>query len=128
MIEENPGNRLAFEYLLAIYMIKKDLRSFVDFFPKIEKLNYKEVPVAYQEAMIYIILLNKKNPIPNAHLYVNEKIKNRMKSFADIYTKFPDAMVRLRKDYWGSYWYYLYFSEIENTSLKKQNHEKYKFL
>jgi len=121
MIEENPGNKLAFEYLMAIYMINKDLRSFVDFFPKVEKLNYKEVPVAYQEALIYIILLNKRNPFPNAHQYVNESIKSRMRSYVEIYTKYPDAMVRLRKNYWNTYWYYLHFSEFENTILKKPN-------
>jgi hypothetical protein len=120
MIEEYPGNRMAFEYLMAFHMINKDLRNFVNCFPAIEKLNYMQVPLTYQEAMIYIILINKKNPIPNAHLYVNENVKTRMNSFIDTYSKYPDAMVRLRKDFWGTYWYYLFFSEIENATLETQ--------
>ena len=119
MVEDNPGNKIAFEYLMAAYLINKDLANFIKYFPGIENFNYKEVPISYQEAMIYIILLNKKNPIPNATRYVNENIIKRLNSYISIYTTYPDAMVRLRKDFWGTYWYYLHFSDIENMTLGK---------
>src|SRR5690606_134956 len=95
MVEDNPGNRIAYEYLMASYLINKDLRNFIRYFPLIENFNYSEVPVSYQEAMIYIIFLNKKNPIPNAHRYVNDTIKKRLNTYISIYSTYPDAMTRL---------------------------------
>ncbi|MBW6502625.1 MAG: hypothetical protein K0B05_14635, partial [Bacteroidales bacterium] len=114
MVKENPGNRLAFEYLMAFYMINKDLRNFVNLIPLMEKMNYREIPVSYQEAMLYIIGLSTRDPFSQAPSYISSGVRNRMREYAEIYTKFDDAEERLRNRHLGTYWYYLHFAEINN--------------
>jgi len=113
MVKENPGNRVAFEYLMAFYMINKDLRNFVNLIPVMEKMQYKTVPVSYQEAIMYIVGLNSEDPVNDAPSYISPETKARMKAYADIYTSRPDAEARLAGKYSGTYWYYLHFGDAE---------------
>lgn len=118
MLKENPQNRIAFEYLMAFYMINKDLRNFLNCIPLMEKMKYKEVPVSYQEAIMYIIGLNSKDPMADTPGYISENTKNRMKAYAGIYTNYPDAKERLTKNFSGTYWYYLHFKTVDKKNEK----------
>ena len=91
MVKEHPDNKIAFEYLMAFYMINKDMRNFINLIPAMEKMEYSKVPVSYQEAVMYIIGLNNEDPIANSPPYVSQDTKLRMKAYADIYTRYPDA-------------------------------------
>ena len=113
MVKENPDNRIAFEYLMAFYMINKDLRNFVNNIPLLERMNYKEVPVSYQEAIMYVIGLSDNNPLRDPPSYISRTTINRMKAYADIYTAYPDAEDRLKHNFSGTYWYYLHYKEID---------------
>jgi hypothetical protein len=66
MVKEHPDNRIAFEYLMAFYMINKDLRNFMNCIHVMEKIGYRSIPVSYQEAILYIIGLNDKDPFANS--------------------------------------------------------------
>lgn len=113
MIKEHPGNKIAFEYLMAFYMINKDLRNFMNCVPAMETINYKTVPVSYQEAILYIIGLSESDPFSKSPQYISQGTKSRMKAYADIYTSYRDARERLKKNFSGTYWYYLHFAELE---------------
>jgi hypothetical protein len=119
MVKEHPDNRIAFEYLLAFYMINKDLRNFIKYIPVMENMNYREIPVSYQEAVMYIIGLNNKDPMTNSPAYISQATKARMKAYGDIYTNYRDAREKLRKNYAGTYWYYLHFVEPEKQAEEK---------
>ncbi len=119
MVKEHPDNKLAFEYLMAFYMINKDLRNFMNCIPAMEKVNYKAVPVSYQEAILYIIGLTDSDPFAKSPVYVSEGTKSKMKAYADIYTSYPDAKERLKKNYKGTYWYYLHFCELEKSEVEE---------
>jgi hypothetical protein len=116
MVKEHPDNKMAFEYLMAFYMINKDMRNIINLIPVMEKMQYSMVPVSYQEAVMYIIGLNNEDPITSSPPYVNQDTKLRMKAYADIYNRYPDAKERLEKRFKGTYWFYLHFREVELTS------------
>jgi len=119
MVKENPENKLAFEYLMAFYMINKDLRNFINLIPAMEKMQYAKVPVSYQEAIMYIIGLNNEDPMTNSPQYVSQDTKLRMKAYGDIYTAYPDARARLEKKFSGTYWYYLHFRDSESIQVEE---------
>jgi len=119
MVKEHPGNRIAFEYLMAFYMINKDLRNFMNCIPVMEKIGYRNIPVSYQEAILYIIGLNDQDPFANSPAYISQGTKARMKAYSDIYTSYPDAPDRLKSNFAGTYWYYLHFKELETGQEQK---------
>jgi hypothetical protein len=116
MISEHPGNKIAFEYLMAFYMINKDMGNITRLIPVMEKMEYSRVPVSYQEAVMYIVGLNNEDPFINSPQYVSQDTRRRMKAYADIYSGYPDAGERLQKRFAGTYWFYIHFKEVEFSS------------
>lgn len=121
MVKEHPDNKMAFEYLMAFYMINKDLRNFINLIPLMEKMKYSKVPVSYQEAIMYIIGSNNEDPMTNSPAYITQDTKLRMRAYADIYTAYPDARVRLEKRFSGTYWFYLHFKEVDFSPAEEKS-------
>jgi hypothetical protein len=119
LLRQNPENKMAFQYLMAFYLINKDLRNFMNTLPLMEKRNYSKIPVSYQEAIMYILGLSSKNPMQNIPFKISDDTKARMKAYADIYTTRPDAQELLKKRFSGTYWYYLHYQEIDLNNEKK---------
>jgi hypothetical protein len=120
MVKEHPDNKMAFEYLMAYYLIKKDLGNFVNYIPVMEKIQYKEIPVAYQEALLYVISLNNQDPFTNSPYYISRDTKLRMSAYAEIYSKYPDAMERLSERFSDTYWFYFHFIEVEYNPVEEK--------
>jgi len=116
MISEHPGNKIAFEYLMAFYMINKDMGNITRLIPVMEKMEYSRVPVSYQEAVMYIIGLNNEDPFINSPQYVSQNTRQRMKAYADMYSGYTDAGERLQKNFAGTYWFYIHFKDVESSS------------
>lgn len=112
LLSENPQNRIAFEYLISYYLINKDLMNLMNCLPMMEKLNYSEIPLSYQEAIMYFIGLTPKNPMSDIRFYVSDYTKTKMKAYTGIYTAFKNPQEYLRKKYSGTYWYYFDFKTI----------------
>ena len=50
LVEQGSGNRMAFEYLMAWYMLKKRLDKFVQNLGRLPEFGYTAIPPLYQEA------------------------------------------------------------------------------
>jgi hypothetical protein len=118
LMRQNPQNRTAFEYLMAFYLVNKDLRNFMNCLPMMDKLTYRQIPIAWQEAIMYVIGLSTKNPMVNIPFDISGDTKSRMKAYADIYTAYQNPQELLRNRFSGTYWYYLHFKAIEIKSEK----------
>ena len=118
LLEENTQNRIAFEYLMAFYLLNKDLRNFISFLPLLNELNYKNTPISYQEAIMYVIVLTRKDPISNISINITDDTKARMKAYADIYTTYKNPQELLRKRFSGTYWYYIHYKSIDMKNKK----------
>ncbi|HOW10400.1 MAG TPA: DUF6057 family protein [Bacteroidales bacterium] len=113
MIREHPDNKPAFEYLMAFYLITKDLRHFSELIPAMEKMQYKRIPSSYQEAITFILASGNKDPITASPPYISQDTKQNLKAYADIYNNYPDAGQRLRQRFSATYWYYLHFNDYQ---------------
>ena len=119
LMRENSENKMAFQYLMAFYLINKDLRNFMNTLPLMEKMNYSKIPVSYEEAIMYILGLSSNNPLQNIPFKISDDTKSRMKAYAEIYTTRPNAQDLLKKRFSGTYWYYLHYQKIDLSNVKK---------
>ena len=105
LIQNNPDNRIACEYLLAYTLLKRDLMNFMESFPLMKKWHNSRIPVHYQEALMQIWYFNGRqdNSLP---VYISVEIVDQFKRFMQIYQQNPKDE-RL-KDFFGTYWYYYY--------------------
>lgn len=113
LMKENTGNKIAFQYLMSYYLLNKDLKNFMGSLPLMDHFKYSAIPVAYQEAVMYVIGLTTKDPISSVPPGITSETSARMKAYADIYTTNPNARNILAKKFSGTYWFYLHYKKLK---------------
>jgi len=61
LLQRNKHNKMAFEYLMANYLLTKQLDKFVENLPRLDDLGYESIPRHYQEAIVLYIGTTRKN-------------------------------------------------------------------
>ena len=56
----NRHNKMAFEYLMAYYLLTKQLDKFVENLPRLDDFGYENVPRHYQEAIVLYVAKTRK--------------------------------------------------------------------
>ena len=102
---------MAFEYLMAWYLMTKKLEPFVQNLARLTEFGYAEVPPLYQEAAV-IYTYGTKKPVPLQGL---AEAQRRIEHFSSVFNRYgrnkDAAFAELVKDYAGSYFfYYIYAS------------------
>jgi hypothetical protein len=52
LLDRNPRNRMAFEYLMALHLLKRDHEAVVRGLPHLKLFSYSATPVLYEEAAL----------------------------------------------------------------------------
>ncbi|MDR3142929.1 MAG: DUF6057 family protein [Tannerellaceae bacterium] len=108
LLQQNPANRMAYEYLMAYCLLTKDLQHFYSYYPLGKETACRQIPLSYQEALIYLWGLSNDNPSTIPYPISNE-VKRRVQEYGKIYTSYPHSEPMLRPQYADTYWYYLHF-------------------
>jgi len=111
ILNEQPSNKIVFEYLMSYYLINKNLKGFMNNLPRIQYLNYSQMPVLYQEAALFAISLTTDEPEKVNSIPISAETKRRMRSYADVYTSSPNAQEMLKDKFSGTFWYYFHFAK-----------------
>jgi hypothetical protein len=109
LVEQGSGNRMAFEYLMAWYMLNKRLDKFVQNLPRLQDFGYTVVPPLYQEAAL---IYGTRHPIPAAA--ISPEAQQRIKQFSDIFNRYgrnkEAAFSELASKFAGSYLFYFIYT------------------
>jgi len=112
LLRSNPQNRMAYEYLMSSYLLQKDLDKFLEFLPLTKSMNYAEVPLVYQEALIYAKTLMTEWPAELEQYKISDDVNKRIELYASAFknggNKSPESM---KQSFGNSYWYYVHFYE-----------------
>ena len=106
LIQHNPTNRLAFEYLMAYELQRKDLEKFYRYYPLGRQMNYNHIPRAYQEALIYLWTQEHAN-FQGLPWSISQEVLQGVTEFARLYMQGPKNEPLLREKYGNTYWAYL---------------------
>ncbi|MDR2497434.1 MAG: DUF6057 family protein [Tannerellaceae bacterium] len=118
---QQPGNRMAYEYLMAYALLTKDMKKFRLYYDLHKDFSIDTIPKAWQEALVYIWGLTGAAP-ENIPMPVSKEVKLAVKAYANIYTTVKAPEPLLRKDFAKTYWYYLHFREY-NRAKPEQNYQ-----
>jgi hypothetical protein len=61
LLRKNKNNKMAFEYLMAHYLLNRQLDKFVENLPRLDDLGYKNIPRHYQEAILVYKSMTQKD-------------------------------------------------------------------
>lgn len=109
LLENNGGNHMAFEYLIAWYMLTRQLDNSVRTIERLGDFNYKEVPTLYEEALLVYVYGTKKT-IKLPGYETNPMTRQRIERFSHVFNGYgrnkQAAYSELAKDYGDSYFFY----------------------
>ena len=118
LLERNNQNRMAFEYLMAWYMLNRNLGKFVQKIELMPDLGFTELPTHYEEA-IHIYTLATRKPISVSGYQPNPQIRRQIEDFSRILNAYGGnkqaALNDLSTKYCNTYFfYYIYPSKSMN--------------
>jgi hypothetical protein len=114
LLKYHPDNRLAFEYLMAYYLLKRDLRPFVAQLGRLDALGYSEIPTHWQEAILMHAAFTTTPPQTAGH-WLSPDIIQRSIDFLTTVTplvhsgKAEEAKAATKDAYGNTYFYYFTF-------------------
>lgn len=125
LLETNKNNRMAYDYLLTLYILDSHLNEFIEYLQDYPYYKIKTLPESWAEALaIYILKTKAIPPFVNPET-ISKSCMQQFMTFNNIMKQFQNnkdaAKVTLKKDFEGTYWYYiLYLSPKVTNVLNKK--------
>jgi hypothetical protein len=112
-LEANPSNRMAFEYLLAHYLLTSDMKGLADLAPRLKEF-YPELPTHVQEALLGYRNANDSLPPGVDAAAIDRQIESRFQVFVQVYSKYrngspEECWKALAPDFGTTYWFFYIF-------------------
>lgn len=113
LMERNSQNRMAFEYLMARYMLNRQLGKFVQNLERLQDFDYRELPTHYEEAALIYIYGTGKSLNLSSYLPSPQK-RREIEEFSKILSSYgrnkQAASKELSKKFRNSYFFYYKFA------------------
>ncbi|WP_319591555.1 DUF6057 family protein [uncultured Draconibacterium sp.] len=115
LLRSDQQNKMAYEYLMGWYLLRKDFDEFLKYLPLVKTFDYKDFPRVFQEALAYIFTLYDEVPENLKQFTVSAEVQQQLNRYAQAFqqggsTK-PDEMKKL---FGNTFWYYVHFTEFED--------------
>ncbi len=118
LLQENGDNIMAFEYLMAYYLLAGRLEDVMEHLDQFKKLGYRKYPRHIEEAL----LANRfDHPLENVEIDYNidQQTIDRFEQFNSIlysYKNKEEAKEALSEGFFHTYWYYILYIEPEEAN------------
>ncbi|MEO0292748.1 MAG: DUF6057 family protein [candidate division WOR-3 bacterium] len=120
LLKQDEKNKMAFEYLIAYYLLEGRLGDLLEYFDKFKNLGYKKLPRHIEEAIL-VIMIGAPSKINMKEWRISPETIEKFKLFniAKIKSKRDKkAKEYLEKEFHNTYWYYLLYLNPKRTKLE----------
>ncbi len=111
LLENHPGNRMAFEYFMSSLLLKKDISAFIANINRLKELGFAKLPVHYEEALLLYMSGSNKDVVPGGYT-ISQLTQRRFSNFMNAsatYNPKIQAQQSFTKLFGNTYWFYFYF-------------------
>src|SRR5665648_26646 len=113
IVEQNPGNLIALDYLLCFHLLNKDLKSFKKAYDQYGRKIKRDVPLVYSEALlIQLLTLHATHEEVLSYAIYPQKVKD-FSTYTQLYEQTKGDMNVLKERFGKSYWFYYHFATIQ---------------
>jgi hypothetical protein len=114
LLEKNRQNRMAFEYLMAWYLLTRQLDKFIQNLDRLDDFDYLEIPRHYGEAIL-LYMFDRRKPVKLHSHRLSSELPQRFKGFLQVYNRYGEdkraPFNELAKNYGNSYFFYYVYGE-----------------
>jgi len=109
LLQKNKQNHMAFEYLMASYLVTAQLDKLVQNLDRLDDFDYPHIPKLYEEAILIYVYQTEKSVLLNGS-WGSPELRQRLDNFIRIYDRYERnkqaAFDELVKNYGNSYFFY----------------------
>ncbi|MBN1844231.1 MAG: hypothetical protein JW810_01010 [Sedimentisphaerales bacterium] len=114
LLDKNPKNRMAFEYLMAFYLLSKDVNKFVAQLGRLDEFGIAPLPRHYEEAILVYNSVHPNDPFSLPGHPISSQTRQRAQNIVDVIQRYGGskkaAFGELAKTYGDSYIFYSLYS------------------
>lgn len=113
LLKQNRQNRMAFEYLMASYLLARQLEKFAENLERLDDFGYSRIPRHYEEAIvIYEVLARRKVDLKGRK--VSSETMQRAIAFDNLFARLQGGgerrlMLTAGRDFGDTYFFYYKF-------------------
>jgi hypothetical protein len=109
---QHPDNNMAFEYLMASYLLQHKLGNIMAMMPEFRKFGYGELPRNIQEAVLIYAVRTRSRQLLLGGYGISEEIANEFKDFSRLVGSVNSREEKMAKatKYRNTYWYYIMYT------------------
>jgi hypothetical protein len=116
LLEHNPRNKMAFEYLMACYLLTGQVDKIVANMERLHDLGYQGIPTLYEEAIL-IYYGSRGQQVDLARFNISQETLQRYEAFVQIRNAMQPqngqaVLSRLIHDFGASYFFYYSFGRV----------------
>jgi hypothetical protein len=111
LLNSNPRNRMAFEYLMSVYLLRGDVERFAANLHRLDDFSNAQVPRHYQEAML-VYSMKYGQSVERPGRTVSDQTRARFDRFVEVlraYGQNEQARQMLRTEFEDTYFLYYCF-------------------
>jgi hypothetical protein len=116
LLNHNPGNQMAFEYLMTLYCLAGQVNRVAALLPQSARFNYPSTPALYQEAAV-VYFSAQKQDIDTKRTPITPDTLKRYRRFTQLRTAFQQRkqkalLGQLIEEFGSSYFFYHAFGQV----------------
>mgnify|MGYP006293520813 CR=1 FL=1 len=111
LVESNPENYMALDYLLCYHLLNKDLKSFKEAFDKYYDVERPGMPRLYSEALLIIHASGDGEVEDLREQKIRPKVMNQFMTYTKLYEAEEGYSEELEKKFHNTYWFYFHFAK-----------------
>jgi hypothetical protein len=122
LLKENGDNKMAFEYLMAYYLLEGKMGDLIQHLKKFGDLGYRKIPRHIEEALLLIEAMSPPDVDINFNEYsINPHTVEQFRRFNKIlvqnFRNDVKAKELLEKEFKNTYWYYVRYVSPKQTKV-----------
>lgn len=115
LVENNPGNRMALDYLLCFHLLSRDIFSFETDFGKYYRPEMDPVlPRVYQEGLLIGIASGRKTQADYSRYSFSPETVRQMAEYTRLFEESNGKGSALTDRFGKTYWFYYHFARMKN--------------
>jgi hypothetical protein len=127
LLRRNPKNKMAFEYMMAYYLLNGDLKEIYTNVSKFSMFDYPQLPRHIQEALIFGASVNQNLEFNQVKNMIDPSIFKRFMEFRQIVLGHHgnNSITRqyLQGSFRDTYWYYFMF--VKSVSRQSEDQDEF---
>lgn len=124
LLQDNKHNKMAFEYLMAIYLLNRQPEGVVQNLYRLPDFDYKETPKAYEEAYFLCLVYRRKVKYPK-RFQISPESKKTFDALDQFMRKYGKDIYAIEKEvstnFKNTYYEYCFYGYKNNLSPKGVN-------